>query len=500
MKLDIMNKDRDVKVTVICVIYNQEKYLPKCLDGLAEQKTNFPFEVVLHDDASTDRSVEIINRYCERYPEIFVPILQKTNQYSRRIPFFKRLLDEVKGEYIALCEGDDYWCDPYKLQKQYDYMNTHPECSMCVHNTIVHDLNGVDPDRTFMNEKNIGESGYLNEKQIFNYWIVHYSSYFIRNNYDILPNQWSLFFWARDYVMLTVAYAHGKIGVLSDVMSVYNSNNQEGLTAKNTRSSDSMKKRYDRAIFLKEYLIHYPNISNEAKFAIDRRVNAIEEDRAVSDFCERLQKTGESSEKTDIDKFEWLIKALNDEKLLNYCTNPSMGLETINIENRIFRAVDDYLTSLHSLGDAIHFSFVSWISTIYESDTPSKEYLLAIAAAPDNEVGWGIKLNGDPEERMALVFKYANEERLTENQKNELNLHRNAAIKLVDKSDLRGALIEVNKALRLSPLNKDLICYKAFILLCLRDKIGCLNEIGMYYLFYEPDENISMIYGKAQML
>lgn len=498
--MDTMNKDREIKVTVICVIYNQEKYLQKCLDGFAEQKTDFPFEVILHDDASTDKSVEIINRYCEEYPEIFVPILQKANQYSRKIPFFKRLMDEAKGEYIALCEGDDYWCDPYKLQKQYDYMKNHPECSMCVHNTIIHNLNGAAPDRKFWGQNTPVEWDFLNERQIFNQWVVHYSSYFIRNDYDILPDQWSLFFWARDYVMLTVAYANGRIGVLNDVMSVYNFNNPEGLTVLNSKSSDAGKKKYDRAIFLKEYLARYPGISDEAKAAIHIRINAIEEDIVVRELCDRLMKISEDADKTDTDKYEWLINELNDEKLLNICTNPSDGIETMYITNRLFGTVDDFLNRLQSLQVEIHFSFVPWISVIYQSEATSKEYLLAIAASPENNVGWGIKMNGDPERRHTLVLQYASEDKLTDDQRTELNLHRNTAIECVDKGAMGDALAEVNMALRLSPLNRGLICYKAFILLCLGDKNGCLNEIGIYNLFYEPDEDISMIYNKVQML
>ena len=191
--MDSMNSDREVKVTVISLVYNQEKFLRRCLDGFVVQKTNFRFEVIIHDDASTDRSAEIINDYHKQYKDIFVPILQKTNQYSKGVPFFQRLLDEAKGEYIALCEGDDYWCDPYKLQKQFDFMNDHPECSMCAHYSIARDFSGLNPDRKFMNTEGNGEWKYLNEEQIFNYWTVHNSSYFIRNNYDIFPS-WGIFF------------------------------------------------------------------------------------------------------------------------------------------------------------------------------------------------------------------------------------------------------------------------------------------------------------------
>ena len=501
--METVDESREVIVTVICVIYNQEMYLEKCLEGFVEQKTDFPFEVILHDDASKDNSPEIIKRYCERYSDIFVPILQKENQYSKKIPFFKRLLDEAKGKYIALCEGDDYWCDPYKLQKQYDYMKCHPECSMCVHNTVIHDLNMRDTDVLFMNDKATFERGYLTEKQVFNYWIVHYSSYFIRNNYDIIPDEWSLFFWARDYVMLTVACANGRIGVLKDVSSVYNSNNQQGLTAQNARSSDALNKKYDRAAYLREFLNHYQSLSDEIKAAVCERIDAIEEYRAVNEFCESMLEKVKSSDKTDEEKFEWLIKALNNERLVQFCTNPSEGLETLSYKStakRMFEMVYVFLCSLKSLGDAIYFSFVSWISELQRSDSLSKEYLLAIAAAPENEAGWGMKLSGDSVSRYELVCRYADEGKLTEDQKKELILHRNAAIASVDSGDMRKGLSEVNMALGISPLNRDLICYKAFILLCLREKDACLNEIGIYNLFYEMGDDIMMIYEKAQSL
>ena len=492
---------KDLKVTVICVIYNQEKYLHKCLDSLAEQKTDFFFEVILHDDASTDSSAEIITDYCDRYPDIFVPILQKSNQYSQGIPFFKKLLNEAKGEYIALCEGDDHWCDPYKLQKQYDYMKAHPECSMCVHNTIIHDLNEVDADRKFMNEEVTGNVDYLNERQIFNFWVVHYSSYFIRNNYDIIPDEWSLFFWARDYVMLTVAYAHGRIGVLNDIMSVYNFNNKEGLTAQNARSSDSLQKVSDRALFLKEYLNLFPEISTEAKTAIQNRINAIEEYTSVSEFSKQLITNITNDTLSDENKYEWLIGALNNEKLQKFCTSPSEGLETISyksVAKQMFERVDIFLDNLTSLGNAVFFSFASWVSRMFQTETFTKDYLLAIAASPENTIGWGLKLDGNPEYRHSLVLKYANEENLSEDQKKELDFHKNNAIKYVENGNNKKALEEINLALGLSPLNKDLICYKAFILLCLRDKNACINEIGIYSQFYEPDENLMMIYDKVK--
>ena len=128
------------KVTVWCMVFNHEKFLCKCLDGFIMQKTNFPFKVIIHDDASTDHSADIIREYERKYPNLIKPIYEKENQYSigrERIGIIQ--LKNLTSKYFAICEGDDYWNSPDKLQKQYDYMELHPECSMCLHNTIIHD-------------------------------------------------------------------------------------------------------------------------------------------------------------------------------------------------------------------------------------------------------------------------------------------------------------------------------------------------------------------------
>lgn len=122
----------DVMVSVCVLSYNHEKYLRQCLDGIFMQKVSFPFEVRVHDDASTDRSQEIIKEYQQRYPDILKPVLQSENQYSKGGGILNKfLLPLCEGKYIALCEGDDYWIDPLKLQKQVDFLKTHEEYSMC---------------------------------------------------------------------------------------------------------------------------------------------------------------------------------------------------------------------------------------------------------------------------------------------------------------------------------------------------------------------------------
>ncbi len=126
----------DIKVSIICNTYNQESYIRDALNSFVMQKTDFKFEVLVHDDASTDNTPNIIKEFEEKYPDIIKPIYQTENQYSKKIPITKTFtLPRAKGKYFAYCEGDDYWTDELKLQKQYDVLEAHPDIDMCAHST-----------------------------------------------------------------------------------------------------------------------------------------------------------------------------------------------------------------------------------------------------------------------------------------------------------------------------------------------------------------------------
>lgn len=118
-------------VSIQCTVYNHEPYLRQCLDGFVMQKTNFPFEAIVHDDASTDHSADIIREYAEKYPDIIKPIYETENQWSKHDGNLAHIMDKAcHGKYIAICEGDDYWTDPLKLQKQVDFLEKNPLVTM----------------------------------------------------------------------------------------------------------------------------------------------------------------------------------------------------------------------------------------------------------------------------------------------------------------------------------------------------------------------------------
>ncbi len=131
-----MISDNNTIVTVWCLTYNQSEFIRDALEGFVMQQTDFPYEVFVHDDASTDGTTDIIREYAEKYPTIIKPVIEKDNQWQHG--GLKHIIEIMNshyrhGKYIAFCEGDDYWTDPQKLQKQVDYLERHSEYSMCFH-------------------------------------------------------------------------------------------------------------------------------------------------------------------------------------------------------------------------------------------------------------------------------------------------------------------------------------------------------------------------------
>lgn len=128
------------EVTIICITYNQANYIRDALDGILLQKTSFPFELIIHDDASTDGTSEIVQEYADKYPDFIVTILQKKNRLSMGESAIRDYAIPIsRGRYVALCEGDDYWISRDKLQRQYDAMQSNSCASACIHNALILD-------------------------------------------------------------------------------------------------------------------------------------------------------------------------------------------------------------------------------------------------------------------------------------------------------------------------------------------------------------------------
>jgi glycosyltransferase involved in cell wall biosynthesis len=144
-------------VSVSVITFNHSKYIRDCLNGILMQKTNFSFEILVHDDASTDGTAEIVKEYENAYPGIVFAKYQEENQYSKGVkigPVYQ--YSRVRGVYYAICEGDDYWTDPNKLQRQYDVLEENPNVDLCFHPSTIKYYNGKKED---------GQLGYHGESK-----------------------------------------------------------------------------------------------------------------------------------------------------------------------------------------------------------------------------------------------------------------------------------------------------------------------------------------------
>ena len=217
-------------VTVWCLAYNQKDFIRDALEGFVMQKTTFPFEVIVHDDASTDGTTTIVQEYARQYPDIIKPVIETENQWQKGgLKYIINIMNDNyrNGKYIAFCEGDDYWTAPQKLQQQVDFLENHPEYSMCFHSAKKkYETN----TRAWINCENIEDRDY-DATDIFVNWTVPTASVMCRRegmefyanlkhperiqNYDI-------------FIFLSCAMI-GKLRGMHEQMSVYRIQG-EGLT------------------------------------------------------------------------------------------------------------------------------------------------------------------------------------------------------------------------------------------------------------------------------
>ena len=145
LKCQMSNDKSNILVSIVCITYNHEPYLRDALDSFLMQKTNFPIEIILAEDCSTDGTRKICEEYATKYPETIKYIYRDQNVGYNENEY--EAMSAASGKYIAYCEGDDYWTDPLKLQKQVDFLETHPDYAVCWHRCVHHNVQtGVDMD------------------------------------------------------------------------------------------------------------------------------------------------------------------------------------------------------------------------------------------------------------------------------------------------------------------------------------------------------------------
>lgn len=261
-------------VTIRCTVYNHEPYIRQCLEGFVMQKTNFKFEAIVHDDASTDGTATIIREYAAKYPDIIKPIYETENQYSKGDGSLTRIMDaHTHGKYVAYCEGDDYWTDPLKLQKQIDFLESHSDYSMCFHQASI--CNELDQS-PFLDCFSIGNREYLAD-ELFLKWIVPTASIVYRN--DITPIEQFVKpsrILNGDIILVLNCALHGKIRGVSETMSVYRMHSTGVTYDKNVQRSRILK-----------YPDHYKFIKENFPMVNKTHVNI----RIADSYCQILKMT-----------------------------------------------------------------------------------------------------------------------------------------------------------------------------------------------------------------
>jgi glycosyltransferase involved in cell wall biosynthesis len=225
-------------VSVVSISYNQEKYIRETLESFVAQQTNFHFEIVIADDCSTDKTPEIIREFVKAYPDMFRPILRKENVGVQANLI--TALQVSRGKYIALCEGDDYWTDPEKLQRQVDFMESNPSYALCFHPVKVVFEDGSKKDYVF---PGADRKTNFTEEQLFRQNFIQTNSVmYRRQDYgsvpaDILPLDWYLHLYHAQF---------GKIGFIDKVMASYR-RHPNGIWWNSDKNIDEIWKKYGLA-------------------------------------------------------------------------------------------------------------------------------------------------------------------------------------------------------------------------------------------------------------
>lgn len=207
-----------VKVSIICLAYNQAQFIEQTIESCLGQTADFAYEILIHDDASTDGTSEIIREYSDKYPKIVKATFETMNQISQgNANFLDDMFKRAEGEYIALCDGDDYWIDNRKLQKQVDYLENNKDCHVCFHPVRIEFVDGSKPNNIYPIPNSSSKEFTINELIRRNY--IHTCSVMYRRGAfnkiptGILPRDW--------YLHVYFASRGKTIGFMPDVMAVY---------------------------------------------------------------------------------------------------------------------------------------------------------------------------------------------------------------------------------------------------------------------------------------
>ncbi|HHX69808.1 MAG TPA: glycosyltransferase [Gallicola sp.] len=249
-------KDIEPLVSVCCITYNHEDYIRDAIEGFLIQKTSFPIEIIIHDDASTDNTAQIIKEYEDKYPDLFVTILQSENQWSKGggSIYARFVYPRARGKYIALCEGDDYWTDPLKLQKQVDFLEDNSDYG------LVHTGYKTSSGNEILNKKFNITGFYLEDFLTGKRTIGTLTMLFRRYLYESTPKLYKLKQFKVGDLPLRIELANiSKIGYINECTAMYRILEESASHDKRIEKEIDFQKEtlFIRLFYIKYYQLHY---------------------------------------------------------------------------------------------------------------------------------------------------------------------------------------------------------------------------------------------------
>jgi glycosyltransferase involved in cell wall biosynthesis len=282
-------------VSIACISYNQAKYIREAIDSLLMQETNFSYEMVIHDDASTDGTDHIIEEYASKYPHLMFPIYQKENQHSKGIRILATFVfPRCRGKYIAICEGDDYWTDPCKLQKQVAFLEANEEFSLCFTKVGICRNGTIDDEQYSKDYQRILEdrTDFTIEDILKDNFIHTCSVVFRRINLLNYPD-WTRQLPLGDWPLYMINSLHGKLKYIDELTAVYRMH--EGSVWSTKPSVERYKVQFDFYLLVSKYLDNkYDEII--IKSISDTAMNYIKHSSDLIAIKERLEKLAERLE------------------------------------------------------------------------------------------------------------------------------------------------------------------------------------------------------------
>lgn len=292
-------------VTVICISYKHEQFIADALESFVNQKTNFKFKVFVGEDCGPDNTAHIIREYATKYPDIIVPFIRESNMGAQR-----NLIDlcqRATSPYIAFCEGDDYWIDEYKLQKQFDFMELHKEIRVCTTKTEI-----IAPEDWHLRSwyKAVSDRiiipnsipGYGKDKTLLSPAFLiginaaHISSYYFRWNYDLEIPEWYYEGIIGDMPLLLMQLEKSNLAVIPEITSVYRINENSIFFAKD-RNLHYLQTRKDIIFWISHFrryalekIAGYPIIALENRLKVEvnnllRTLVGLKKEEEIIQFC-----------------------------------------------------------------------------------------------------------------------------------------------------------------------------------------------------------------------